>query len=382
MEQHLHGDWPTGRWDLECVDIEPETHDVKTFHFRVRGREGGADPLCLHRPGQFVTLRLRHGDKLVPRSYTVSSSPSRPMLMTLTIKRDPNGLVSRFMHDRLRVGDVLPISGPSGSFDLVSVKPRKSVVMLSGGSGVTPLMSMLRYIHDTRAGDFDVTFLHSARSPEDLIFRHELELIAARSNAKLGFVCQNGAEAGMDEGLLTRELLERHAPGILASTVLTCGPAPYMAAVKAILGEMGFDMSHYHEESFGDPAERINPEGASPESLTPDFVKPDKGEAPAPVPEDVPAETAAPGGASEIHFTLTGKTVAYEPGQTILDVASSAGIAIPTNCQMGLCGTCKQKCLDGVVNMDDTEGLEPGEEKLGFVLTCCGRPVGPVSIEL
>lgn len=382
MEQQVCGNWPTGRWDLECVDIEPETHDVKTFHFRVRAREGDANPLCLHRPGQFVTLRLRHGDKLVPRSYTVSSSPSRPMLMTLTIKRDPNGLVSRFMHDRLDVGDVLPISGPSGFFDLISVKPRKNIVMLSGGSGITPLMSMLRYIHDTRAGEYNVTFLHAARSAEDLIFRRELELIAGRSKSKLGFVCERDAEAGMDQGFLTRELLERRAPDILDSTVLTCGPAPYMAAVKAMLREMGFDMAHYHEESFGDPAERQNPAGASPDSLIPDFVSAKEGGALPPAAEDVAENDAATGGASEIHFTVTGKTVTYEPGQTILDVASSAGIAIPTNCQMGLCGTCKQKCLDGVVNMDDTEGLEPGEEDLGFVLTCCGRPVGPVSIEL
>jgi glycine betaine catabolism B len=383
MEQQVCGDWPTGRWDVECVDIEPETHDVKTFHFRVRARKDGASPLCLHRPGQFVTLRFRHGEKLVPRSYTVSSSPSRPMLMTLTIKRDPNGLVSRFMHDRLEVWDVLPISGPSGSFDLVSARPRRNIVMLSGGSGITPLMSMLRYIHDTRAGEFDVTFLHAARSADDLIFRSELGLIARRSKVKLGFICERDAESGMDRGYLSRDLLERHAPDILASTVLTCGPAPFMAAVRAMLGEMGFDMAHYHEESFGDPAERQNPEGAKPESLTPDFVSTKEADGAEPVAaedgKDASTETDV---ASEIHFTLTGKSVSYEPGQTILDVASSAGIAIPTNCQMGLCGTCKQKCLGGVVKMDDTEGLEPGEEELGMVLTCCGRPVGTVSIEL
>lgn len=370
--------WHSGRWDLECVDIEAETHDVKTFHFRVRPGMDGAAPLCLHRPGQFVTLRLRHGEKLVPRSYTISSSPSRPHLMTMTIKRDPRGLVSRYMHDVLKVGDVLPVSGPGGHFDLVSTSPRRRIVMLSGGSGITPLMSMLRYLHDTRAHDYDVTFLHSARTPEDIIFREELALIAKRSGARLGFVCQGDAEAGMDEGFLTREILEKHAPDILDCTVLTCGPAPYMDAVKAILAEIGFDMAHYHQESFGDPAERENPEGATPETLTLD-----RKEEPEHIHHD--AEHPAPDAGSdecEIAFTLSDVTVPYKPGQTILEVATAAGIAIATNCQMGLCGTCKAQCASGTVNMDDTEGLEPGEAEQGMVLTCCGRPQGPIRIEL
>lgn len=190
MEQAVLTNWPVGRWMLECVDMTQETHDVRSFHFRIRSKSGEPAPLCLHRPGQFVTLRLRVGDRLVPRSYTISSSPSRPMLMSLTIKRDPNGLVSRFMHDVFGVGDLLPVSGPGGSFDLVSVKPRDRLVMLSGGSGITPLMSMLRYIHDTRARNFDVVFLHSARRPSDIIFRRELDLIASTNDVKLGFICE------------------------------------------------------------------------------------------------------------------------------------------------------------------------------------------------
>lgn len=370
--------WHPGRWDIECVDIEAETHDVKTFHFRVHPGADGVAPLCLHRPGQFVTLRLRHGDRLVPRSYTISSSPSRPHLMTMTIKRDPRGLVSRYMHDVLKVGDVLPVSGPGGHFDLISTRPRKHIVMLSGGSGITPLMSMLRFIHDTRAQDHDVTFLHSARTPDDIIFRRELELIAERSRTTLGYICQSDAEEGMDLGFLTRESLERHVPDILGSTVLTCGPAPYMEAVKAILAEIGFDMAQYHQESFGDPAERENPEGATPESLTPD-----RAEEPEHIQHD--AEHPVPEAGSEvceITFTDSDMSVPYTSGQTILEVATAAGIAIPTNCQMGLCGTCKAHCLSGTVEMDDTEGLEPGEQDAGFVLTCCGRPKGPIRIAL
>ena len=380
MEQSVLNNWPVGRWVLECVDIGQETSDVSSFHFWLKSESGEPTPLCLHRPGQFVTLRLRAGDRLVPRSYTISSSPSRPMLMTLTIKRDANGLVSRFMHDEFKVGDLLPVSGPSGNFDLVSVKPRDRLVMLSGGSGITPLMSMLRYIHDTRSRNFDIVFLHSARTPDDIIFRRELELIASTNNVKLGFICERDAEQEVDGGYLTADILQRYVGNIHDCTVLTCGPAPYMDAVRAMLGRLSFDLEHYHEESFGDPSERDNPEGAGPKDLTVDEIA-----------VTFPTQTQKTqslqsielqSGANAITFNTSGKTVSYTPGQTILEVATREGIAVATNCQMGLCGTCKAIKREGVVDMDEEEGLTDTDRSEGYVLTCVGRPKGSLSIDI
>lgn len=378
MASPLADNWPAGRWFLDCVDITSETHDVKSFHFRVLPRGDGPAPLCLHRPGQFVTLRLRHGDALVLRSYTISSPPSRPFLMSLTIKRDPNGLVSRFMHDRLMVGDRLPVNGPGGNFDLQSVEPRARILMLTGGSGITPAMSMLRYIHDMRQSRHDVTFFHSARTPDDIIFRAETALIAESGNTAVRYICERDAEPGMFQGFLSREILEQEVPDIHERTVLTCGPAPYMDAVRTFLAEVGFDMSHCHEESFGNPSERENPDGATPETLAPDAV----GDVlTARTAADATADTTTED-AGKIVFSLSGRTADYKSGETILAIATREGIAVPTNCQMGLCGTCKAKASGGAVRMDDTEGLEPGEAEEGFVLTCCGRPSGLVIVEL
>jgi len=380
MLQLPAGEWHLGQWVLECVDIGRETHDVKTFHFRILSGVDDAAQLCFHRPGQFVTLRLRHGQMLVPRSYTICSSPSRPLLIALTIKRDPHGLVSRFMHDVLRVGDRIPATGPGGSFDLTSVDPKSRIVMLSGGSGITPLMSMLRYIYDTRALGFSVTFLHSARTEDDIIFRRELELIAERTNTNLSFICERGSAPNMETGLLTRRLLEVHAPDIHNCTVLTCGPSPYMTAVRAMLGDMGFDWKNYHEESFGNPAERENPPAATPETLTVDRSE----ILPSAPRQEMPSrrEASSREGPNEITFTVSGKTVGYRHGQTILEIATSLGIPVATNCQMGLCGTCKAFCETGEVRMDDTDGLNAGEQENGMVLTCCGRPNGRVRIAL
>ena len=362
---------------LRCVGIRSETHDVKTFSFRAEHH--GKPTLFFHKPGQFVTIRLAHEGQLVLRSYTIASSPSQPFTLQMTTKRDPKGLVSRFMHDHFSVGDFLPIHGPGGRFNLIDVKPRNNVLMLSGGSGITPLMSMLRYLNDTCEASHRITFLHAARTPADIIFRQELDLIAARTGATVGFICQSAAEEGMDQGFLTRDILLSRVPQVLDHTVLCCGPAPFMNAMKSILRDAGFDFTHYHEESFGSVAERDNPPAATPETLT----IADAPQTPSTWVDGAAALVAEAAAAENvITFAVSGRQVAYAPGETILDIASREGIAIPTNCQMGLCGTCKSGCRSGMVVMDEEEGLTEADRENRLVLTCCGRPQGAVTMDL
>lgn len=376
LETEFHP-WSRGKWMLRCVDIRNETHDVKTFSFRAE--DEGRSRLFLHKPGQFVTIRLAHEGRLVPRSYTIASSPSQPFTLQMTTKRDPNGLVSRYMHDHFGVGDLLPVYGPGGHFNLIDVKPRKDVLMISGGSGITPLMSMLRYLTDTCDKTHRVTFLHAARTPADIIFRQELDLIAARTGVRVGFTCASDAEEGMDEGFLNRDILLGKVPDLLDQTVLCCGPAPFMEAVKTILRGESFDFAQYHEESFGTTAERDNPAEALPSTLTiSEAIQKAVLEA---EPEATRAAEAEAAG-NVITFAASGQQAEYTPGETVLDIASREGIAIPTNCQMGLCGTCKTGCTSGVVVMDEEEGLTDADRENGLVLTCCGRPQGAVTMEL
>ncbi|RXJ72763.1 hybrid-cluster NAD(P)-dependent oxidoreductase [Veronia nyctiphanis] len=377
-----------GKWTLECVDIACETHDVKSFYLRVRSNEDDLVPVWPYKPGQFVTLMLWLEEKLVPRSYTLSSSPTRPSLVSLTIKRDPQGLVSRFMYDKLTIGDRLSARGPGGSFDLHSVAPRRKIMMLTGGAGITPAMSMLRYLCDIRSDKHEVTFLHSARTPEDMIFREETLLLAKQHNIHVQYVCAHHAEPDMESGFLSRQIFERNVEDIHEYTVLPCGPAPYMDAVKSILREMDFDMRHYHEESFGDLSQRTNPQNASPETLTTrnisiaDKIKRRSETIQSKGHTTQQPDTETNSTDNNIHFSASDTTVAYSPGETLLQIATRAGIAVPTNCQMGLCGTCKAKCLSGTVEMELADGLTSEEINGGCVLTCIGKPNGSVSIEL
>ena len=180
--------WNSGELTVRCIQVIAETHDVKTFRFV-------AEPTVLfsYKPGQFVTLDLEIEGKRVMRSYSISSTPSRPHILEITVKRvppptdvadAPPGLVSNWLHDYLTVGSQVKLKGPMGQFTCADNQAQK-LLFISAGSGITPMMSMSRWLCD-RGADVDVVFIHSARSPRDVIFRQELESMAARyANFKL-----------------------------------------------------------------------------------------------------------------------------------------------------------------------------------------------------
>lgn len=141
------------------------------------------------KPGQFVTLELEIEGKPVMRSYTISSSPSVPYSFSITVKRVPGGLVSNFLHDTMHEGAELPVHGPVGLFNAIDF-PAQKVLYLSGGVGITPVMSMARWFYDTN-GNVDMVFVHSARSPKDIIYHRELEQMASRiPNFSLHIICE------------------------------------------------------------------------------------------------------------------------------------------------------------------------------------------------
>ena len=369
---------------MRCVGIFKETSDVKTFHF-MSASKLQEKALFLHKPGQFVALQLIHGGKRFSRTYTVSSPPTRPSTISLTIKRDPRGLVSRFMHDHVKVEDIVPMIGPTGEFNTHDIRPKQKLLLLSGGSGITPVMSALRELYDTVDVKTDVVFLHSARTPQDIIFRNELNWMSSeRANFRVVYICEHGSESDMEAGFLDAACLQRQVPDFLERSVMTCGPAPYMEAIVSILNGAGFDMFNYHEESFGNPALRKNPEGAKPGNIH--FADPfDPGhteEVAEHFKRQIEVEPEEDNAEHVVHFLSSGKEISYKPGETLLSIASRAGIAISTNCQMGLCGTCKIKLDSGKVIMEEEEGLTEEDRADNYILTCCGRPKGSVKIHL
>jgi ferredoxin-NADP reductase len=322
--------------------------------------------LFFFKPGQFVTLELEIDGQPVMRSYTISSSPSVPYSFSITVKRMPGGVVSNWLHDNLAAGDELAVHGPVGLFNCIDF-PSDKVLMLSGGVGITPLMSMMRWYFDTNA-TVDVEFIHSARSPKDIIYHRELAHIFSRiSDFKLHIVCEHSDELGEAwygfRGYLNQKMLELMTPDFMEREIFCCGPTPYMNAVKHLLESNGFDMSHYHEESFG---------------ATPAEVRKDVKELAAEAAEAEPVPVADQ---HQVAFVATGKSIRVDPGETVHAAAAKLGLHIPKACGMGICGTCKVMKTAGEVSMEHNGGITDEDVAEGYILSCCSVPQGDVVID-
>ncbi|MEM5434377.1 hybrid-cluster NAD(P)-dependent oxidoreductase [Paraburkholderia diazotrophica] len=346
--------WPSSEQQtLTCCRVIDETHDVKSFEFRT---EDGL-PVRFE-PGQFMTVLANVQGQPVERCYTISSPPTRPYLVSITVKRVSGGVMSNWLHDSMKPRSQLRAYGPSGTFTSTASSAPKSLY-LSAGSGVTPLMSMTRASIDLGL-DRDIAFVHSARTPADIVFRDELQRLAQLSpRLKLFFICEGVGDesdwAGAT-GRLSLTLLSEWLPDYADREVFTCGPAGYMSAVRDLLREGGHDPARYHQESF-DISAGVAGEPASQNSE-----------------------------AAQQTFTVklsgSSKTFTINASETVLAAAKKAGVAIASSCSQGVCGTCKTKVLEGTVDMKHNGGIRDREVQKGFRLLCCSRPTSDLVLEL
>ncbi|WPC75586.1 hybrid-cluster NAD(P)-dependent oxidoreductase [Vibrio porteresiae] len=353
--------WDNGRHAVRCVKTIQETWDTKTFCFMAH------QPLMFFfKPGQFVTLELEIDGEQVFRSYTISSSPSVPYSFSITVKRVPGGVVSNWIHDHLEEGAELAVHGPVGAFNSIDF-PSEKLLLLSGGVGVTPMMSMARWVYDTNT-DVDIAFVHSARTPRDVIFQSELEFMSSRiANLHLHVICEkleSGQKWSGYRGYLDETKLLMITPDLHEREIFCCGPTPYMRAVKGMLAKLGFDMDHYHEEVFG---------------ATPDHVEEQAVQSAEIAAEE--AEALTPSDLIDVVFLNSDKKVQIAPGETVHAAAAKAGLTIPKACGMGICGTCKVKKTSGNVAMNHNGGITDEDVAEGYILSCCSVPDGNVVIE-
>lgn len=336
---------------LLCVDVHDETHDVKSFTFV--SPEGKDFDFTA---GQHLSLELEIDGFAESRCYSMSSSPKRRNAVTITVKRTAGGRVSNWLHDNLAPGATVRAMGPLGQF-VRPMGPAKKLLLLSGGSGITPLMSIARDIADTALAT-DVVFLHAARTPRDLVFRDELAVLADRIKGfRLHFLPEQitGERAwhGLS-GRISKEFLSLAVPDLAERVVMCCGPAPFMKAARSIGADLGAPAHNYFEESFDGPVV---------EELVADVP---------PAPRDRVFKVA---------FARQARTIEVSEAQTVLSGARKAGVRIPSSCANGLCGTCKCKLVSGAVDMKHNGGIRQREVDAGFFLPCCSKPLGDLVID-
>ncbi len=347
--------WQHGDVELLCVEKWHETHDVISFRFQ------GAQPVKFQfKPGQFLTFKTEIAGQLTYRSYTISSSPSRPYSIVVTIKRIEGGVVSNHLADSLNVGDTITATGPDGVFNLVDIKADK-FLFLSAGCGITPMYSMSRWLTDTQVGA-DIAFLHCAKSPADLIFKSELDRINENNSAfKLSLILESGADQlegtlACESGRINADNLKILVDDFHQRTVFVCGPEPFMNGVKSLFEEIGFDMSMYHQESFGGVA------------VTPEI---DKGAA-------VDAETEQ----TAFMLSIGERRRSMSQEQSLLEGIEAEGLPIIAACRSGVCGACKCQVLEGETESSSQMTLTPDEIAQGYVLACSTKMKSDISLAL
>jgi ferredoxin-NADP reductase len=264
----------------------------------------------------------------------------------------------------VKPGDLLQCSGPYGTF-IFTGRECKCILLIGAGVGITPLMSVLRYLLD-RSWDGDIFLVYACRTPADVIFREDLDYLQRR-HKNLRVVITISRPEGTDwkgpTGRITRELITQSVPDLPSRYVHICGPVPMMEATRQILAELGVPRDRIKVEAFGPAAGKVE------RTPTPEPAKAvPKGEAPA---------VAVP----TVTFSKSDKSAPLPPGRVILEVAEENGVDIDYSCRVGICGVCRIKKTAGEVTMEVQDGLQPGDKENGIILACQAKSTEGVTVE-
>ena len=338
QEKQAYPDNSRINFALTCVEREMVARDFCTFWFEKP--EGGALPD--YQPGQHLPIQLEVEGQSVARRYTLASSPSRPDRYGISVKRVEGGQVSNWLHDHFKPGSSLIAQHPDGIFHLGD--ERTKILLLSGGSGVTPMLSILRYLADHKQID-DVVFYHQCSTREDIPCEYELNDIAEAFPGLTVHIALSQADDQW-QGLKGRFAAEHLAliPQLAERQVFVCGPNPFMESAKALLLEHGLPPKQYYQEAFA-------------------VARPDVGEATA------------------LAIFMGEQMIQGSNQRTLLENIETAGVHLPSSCRAGVCGTCKVTVVKGDVIQMDAPALSDEERQAGKVLACCCTPTGHVVIE-
>jgi len=289
-----------------------------------------------YRPGQFLTLRVPAADGgSVARCYSLCSSPVAGEALRIAVKRMAAGLASNWIADNVRAGTVLDVLPPAGTFTPRSLEG--DFLLFAGGSGITPVMSILKSALLTGRGR--VVLIYANADERSVIFARELRELQAIAPRKLVVLHWLDAVQGPPSPAGLRELARPYA----SFEAFVCGPDPYMATARQALTELGVPASRVHVERFLSLAE--NPFEA----------------------------TEAVGGIAaslEVDLDDEVRTLDWPSGQRMLDVMLDAGMDAPYSCREGVCGACACRLVDGKVEMAHNEVLEDADLADGYVLAC------------
>lgn len=335
-----------GRW-LTVREVVRETPEAVSLAFE--------PTLPPWRAGQFLTVHVPIPGGAVRRAYSLCTVPSDPRGPAIAIKRVVGGKASGYLIDHAYVGMRLEVRGPSGQFTLPVRRSEaaRTILLVGGGSGITPLIALAEQA--LAEGD-RVCLLYGNRSSADIIFAARLEALVASSAGRftVRHVLEQPPEAWAGgTGRLDAANARAELDALVATrpeVLMSCGPAPMMAAVREAAEALGL-AALLREERFQSLGDRRG--------------------------EDLPSTP------QRLRVRVGGRVheVLARPGATVLEAGLAAGLPMPSSCTMGGCGACRVKARGALVH-DTPNALEPDEEAAGYAFACIARPLGPCDIEV
>lgn len=323
---------------LRVRTVVEETSDAKSLVFEV---PAGLGEVFRYRPGQFLTLRIPHGERHLPRCYSLASSPLADTALKVTIKRVVDGRASNWICDNLKAGDEIEVMPPAGVFTPKSLVG--DFLLFGGGSGITPVFSILRSA--LMGGTGRVCLIYANRDECSVIFRDELRALASAHPDRLQVIHWLDSVQGIPEVAQLAELARpwRHA------NCFICGPAAFMDSAATALHGLEVEPSRIHVERF--------------------VSLPDE--------EDVaPVAEAAAGNEVKVEVELDGAVheVSGSDNEPILDAMLRAGIRAPHSCRTGACASCMCTLVTGKVRLRNNEVLDKNDLEQGWTLACQAIP--------
>ncbi|AQA20965.1 3-ketosteroid-9-alpha-hydroxylase reductase subunit [Rhodococcus sp. MTM3W5.2] len=329
---------------LTVSGVVEETSDARSLVFTVPDEHRGKFD---YKPGQFLTLRIPSDQTgSVARCYSLASSPFSDAEPKVTVKRTIDGYGSNWLCDNVKAGDTIEVLPPSGVFTPKSLD--HDFLLWGAGSGITPVISILKSALTEGTGK--VVLIYANRDEKSVIFADELRGLAAQYPTRLTVV--HWLESL--QGLPTPDQFATLAKPFGGFESFMCGPGPFMDTVHKALAEAGVPRTSVHAEVFnslaGDPFQDV--------AL-----------------EEVTEEEAADAATVEVQLDGETHTMSWPRKQTLVDIMLSKGLDVPYSCQEGECGSCACTVLEGKVEMENSEILDPEDIAAGYILGCQARPV-------
>jgi len=326
--------------ELTIADVIEETADAKSIVFDI---PAGAEDDFRYTPGQFLTLRIPSDQTgSVARCYSLSSTPGQDPTLKVTVKRTIDGYGSNWLCDNAEPGMTMHVLAPSGIFTPKILD--QDFILLAAGSGVTPIMSILKSALANGTGH--IVMVYANRDEKSIIFKDELLQLQKAHPDRLTVLHWLESVSGIPTAEMIGNLLQ---PVAAKRHSYICGPAPFMETVKNGLRRSGADMHLIHTEVFssieGDPFAEI-------------------------VIDDTPSDDGVGPAVAVVELDDETHEVTWPRQTPLLDVLLSKGIKAPFSCRKGECSACACIVKSGEVEMIHNGILDPEEVEEGYVLSC------------